>query len=131
VFLTVGRLHIAAFEAAPQHRYLVRSIEALDPPPKLPHLEFIAGRGPFAVADELALMRNEKIDILVTKNSGAPATFAKIAAARELGLPVVMIARPQLPDVPAHYDPADILAWIDGLRATARHVNPLASSPFG
>jgi precorrin-6A/cobalt-precorrin-6A reductase len=116
VFLTVGRLHIAAFEAAPQHHYLVRSIEALDPPPKLPCLKFIAGRGPFDVEAERGLMQNEKIDILVTKNSGAPATFAKIVAARDLGLPVVMIARPQLPDVPAHYDPADILAWIDGLR---------------
>jgi precorrin-6A/cobalt-precorrin-6A reductase len=116
VFLTIGRLEIAAFEAAPQHRYLVRSIEPLDPPPRLPHLHFIAARGPFDVAAELALMQNEKIDILVTKNSGAPATFAKIEAARQLGLPVVMIERPQQPDAPAVHDPAEVLAWIDRLR---------------
>jgi precorrin-6A/cobalt-precorrin-6A reductase len=118
-FLTVGRLHVAAFEAAPQHHYLMRSIEAPEPLPKLPHLIFIAARGPFDVAAERALMRDEKIDVLVTKNSGAPATYAKILAARELRLPVVMIARPKAPDVPALYDPAQALAWIDKVRAHA------------
>lgn len=116
VFLTIGRLEIAAFEAAPQHHYLVRSIEPLDPLPRLPHFQFIAARGPFDVAAEASLMQSEKIDILVTKNSGAPATFAKIEAARQLGLPVVMIERPEQPDAPAVHDPADVLAWIDRLR---------------
>ncbi len=116
VFLTIGRLELAAFEAAPHHHYLVRSIEPLDPLPRLPHLQFIAARGPFDVAAELALIQNEKIDILVTKNSGAPATFAKIEAARQLGLPVVMIERPEQPDAPSVHDPADVLAWIDRLR---------------
>jgi precorrin-6A/cobalt-precorrin-6A reductase len=117
VFLTVGRLHVAAFETAPQHHYLMRSIEAPEPRPGLPHLTFIAGRGPFDVAAELALMCREKIDILVTKNSGAPATYAKILAARELRLPVVMVARPKAADVPALHDPAEVLAWIDGVGA--------------
>ena len=117
VFLTVGRLHVAAFEAAPQHHYLLRSIEAPEPLLRLPHLTFIAGRGPFDVAAERALMRDEKIEILVTKNSGAPATYAKILAARELGLPVVMIARPKAADVPAVFDPAEALAWIDRVGA--------------
>lgn len=117
VFLTVGRMHIAAFERAPQHHYLMRSIEAPEPSLRLPHLTFIAGRGPFDVEAELALMRDERIDVLVTKNSGAPATFAKILAARALHLPVVMIARPKAENVPPLYDPAEALAWIDRLRA--------------
>jgi precorrin-6A/cobalt-precorrin-6A reductase len=116
VFLTVGRLHVAAFEMAPQHHYLMRSIEIPDPPPSLPHLKFIAGKGPFDVAAELALMQSEAIDILVTKNSGAPATFAKIEAARQLRLPIVMIERPQQSGMDAFYDPAEVIAWIDRLR---------------
>lgn len=117
VFLTVGRLHIVAFAAAPQHHYLVRSIEAPDPPPPLPHLKFVAGRGPFDVAAERALLRDERIEILVTKNSGAPATFAKIAAARQLGVPVVMIERPEILHGMAVQDPAEVMAWIDRLPA--------------
>jgi precorrin-6A/cobalt-precorrin-6A reductase len=117
VFLTVGRVHIGVFEAAPQHHYLVRSIEAPEELPRLPHLHFIAAKGPFDVGDELALMRGERIDVLVTKNSGAPATFAKIAAARELGLPVVMVERPKQIEAPALYDPAAVLAWIDRLHS--------------
>jgi precorrin-6A/cobalt-precorrin-6A reductase len=116
VFLTVGRLHVAVFEMAPQHHYLMRSIEMPDPPPRLPHLKFIAGKGPFDVAAELALMQSEAIDILVTKNSGAPATFAKIEAARQLRLPIVMIERPQQSGMIAFYDPAEVMAWIDRLR---------------
>ncbi len=116
VFLTVGRLHIAAFEMAPQHHYLVRSIEMPDPLPRLPHLKFIAGRGPFDVEAELVLMQSEAIDILVTKNSGAPATFAKIEAARQLGLPIIMIERPQQAGMTAFYDPAEVIAWIDHLQ---------------
>jgi len=121
VFLTVGRLQLAAFEAGPQHHYLVRSIEPMDPPPRLPHLTFIAGRGPFDVAAELALMQSEAIDILVTKNSGAPATYAKIEAARELGLAVVMIERPVQAEGSVFHDPADVLAWLDCLPREAAH----------
>jgi precorrin-6A/cobalt-precorrin-6A reductase len=116
VFLTIGRLELAAFETAPQHHYLVRSIEPLDPRPRLPHLHFIAARGPFDVAAERALMQSENIEILVTKNSGAPATFAKIEAARQLDLPVVMIDRPAQADAPAVRDPSEVLAWIDRLQ---------------
>jgi precorrin-6A/cobalt-precorrin-6A reductase len=115
VFLTVGRLHIAEFEAAPQHHYLVRSIERPDLLPRLTFLKFIAGRGPFDTEAELSLIRNEGIEIIVTKNSGAPATFAKIEAARQLALPVIMIQRPQQPHTTAFYAPTEVMAWIDGL----------------
>ncbi len=59
-----------------------------------PRCEVIVGRGPFAINDEMALMREKRIDIVVTKNSGGPLTYAKIEAARALSLPVVMIAPP-------------------------------------
>lgn len=94
VFLTVGRKDLAPFRGAPQHRYVVRSVDP-PPPDDLPvNATFISARGPFALEDEERLLREHGIETLVTKNSGGTATAAKLAAARGLGLPVVMIDRP-------------------------------------
>jgi precorrin-6A/cobalt-precorrin-6A reductase len=99
VFLTLGRLQLAAFEEAPHHDYLIRSIDRPEPAPALPHHRFIFARGPFVFEDEIKLMRDERVDLLVTKNSGGDATRAKIDAARALGLDVFMITRPASRDV--------------------------------
>jgi precorrin-6A/cobalt-precorrin-6A reductase len=117
VFLTQGRSQLAAFASAPQHRYLVRAIEAPSDIDVLPDRRLILARGPFALADEEALMRGEAIDILVSKNSGGASTYAKIEAARRLGLPVVMLRRPDKPDVPQTSALGDVLAWIHSHRA--------------
>jgi precorrin-6A/cobalt-precorrin-6A reductase len=110
VFLTIGRLQIGAFAAAPQHFYLIRTIEPLTISPRLPNYQVIHGRGPFVVEAEEKLLREEAIDVLVTKNSGGAAAFAKIRAARHVGLPVVMVARPQQPSGPVLHDPAEAMA---------------------
>jgi precorrin-6A/cobalt-precorrin-6A reductase len=113
VFLTVGRLSLPAFAAAPGHHYLIR---AIDPPEGLDafsHHELILARPPFSVENEEHLMREKRIDLLVSKNSGGEATHAKIAAARRLGLPVVMIRRPKPAGTPMLHDPAHALAWIE------------------
>ena len=94
VFLTVGRLQLAAFAAAPQHRYLVRSIDPVGEVHGIANADFVTARGPFAAEDEAALMRDHRIEVLVTKNSGGTASFAKIEAARRLGLPVVLVRQP-------------------------------------
>jgi len=94
VFLSLGRLDLHAFAPAPQHHYVARII---DPPQQKflpPDLRFLQARGPFDRAGETRLLKDEKIEIVVSKNSGGVATYAKIEAARDLGLPVVMIARP-------------------------------------
>lgn len=92
VFLTIGRLQAGAFRAAPQHWYLMRSIDA---PGDLPPLcEILRARPPFLFDDEVSLMRAKRIDVLVSKNSGGEAARAKLDAARALGLPVVMVKRP-------------------------------------
>jgi precorrin-6A/cobalt-precorrin-6A reductase len=94
VFLSLGRLELGVFASSPQHHYLARTV---DPPEGvvLPRdIRLIFDRGPFDEAAETALLGNEKIDVLVSKNSGGAATYPKIAAARKLGIPVVMIARP-------------------------------------
>jgi precorrin-6A/cobalt-precorrin-6A reductase len=96
VFLTTGRRDLAVFAADGGHRFLVR---AVDPPegPVPPRMTLILSRGPYTVAGESALLRDHRISLLVTKNSGGPMTAAKLQAARDLGVQVVMIRRPPLP----------------------------------
>ncbi len=96
VFLTTGRRDLAAFAADDGHRFLVRTV---DPPdgPVPPRMTLILDRGPYTVTSESALMREHGIGLLVTKNSGGPMTAAKLTAARDLGVQVVMVTRPPLP----------------------------------
>jgi precorrin-6A/cobalt-precorrin-6A reductase len=117
VFLTQGRSQLAAFAGAPQHRYLVRAIDPPSDIASLPDHRLILARGPFALPDEEALMREEGIDIVVSKNSGGAATYSKIEAARRLRLPVVMLRRPDAPNVRKTSSLGDVLAWIDSHRA--------------
>ena len=112
VFLTTGRLDLAAFLAAGQHRYLVRTIDPPAPVDRLPGMTLVLGRGPFTAEAETNLMLRHGIDLLVTKNSGGTASAAKLEAARGLGLPVLMVARPMLPQRPTVNRLDDVLAWI-------------------
>lgn len=115
-FLTQGRLQLAAFAAAPQHFYLVRAIDEPAELALLPRHKFIPARGPFALDGELALMRNEEIEILVSKNSGGEATAAKLLAARQLKIPVILVARPPATNAAEAFQLADALDWIDAHR---------------
>ncbi|MDE0705252.1 MAG: cobalt-precorrin-6A reductase [Rhodospirillaceae bacterium] len=122
VFLTIGRKDLALFRAAPQHRYIVRSV---DPPPPdlLPEgAIFIAARGPFALEDEERLLGEYRIETIVTKNSGGTATAAKLAAARRAGLPVVMVERPPVagPTVPTVEEAWEWLVALHGEGTSAR-----------
>jgi precorrin-6A/cobalt-precorrin-6A reductase len=113
VFLALGRNDIAPFVVAPQHHYLVRSVDPVEPPLRVPRASYVTGRGPFRQADDRALLMAHGIEIVVAKNSGGDATYGKIAAARTLGLAVVMLRRPELPAVPAVTTIEDAVAWID------------------
>ncbi|RWB18655.1 MAG: cobalt-precorrin-6A reductase [Mesorhizobium sp.] len=99
VFLALGRQEVAAYEAAPQHHYLIRSVDPVEPRLAVPDATYLLARGPFREADERALLLEHRIDVVVSKNSGGEATYGKIAAARALRIEVVMIRRPALPDV--------------------------------
>jgi len=101
VFLTLGRQELLPFEAMPQHFYLVRSVDPVEPPLKLPNVSYITARGPFTEWDEIQLLEQHAIDLIVSKNSGGVSSIGKISAARRLGIEVVLIERPQLPDVPS------------------------------
>lgn len=99
VFLALGRQELRPFVAAPQHRYLVRSVDPVEPPLAVPHARYVLARGPFAEPAERALLAGERIGAIVAKNSGGHAGYGKIAAARALGIPVLLLRRPELPPV--------------------------------
>jgi precorrin-6A/cobalt-precorrin-6A reductase len=97
VFLTTGRLGLAAFAHLTDRHFVVRSVEP-PCPPLPPDVTVVLARGPFTVAGETALLREHRVDTLVTKDSGGAATAAKLTAARDLGVPVVVVRRPELPE---------------------------------
>jgi len=113
VFLALGRQEVAAFGAAPQHHYLIRSVDPVEPRLAVPDAEYLLARGPFREADERALLKEYRIDVVVSKNSGGGATYGKIAAARALGIEVVMVRRPALPDVPSAETVEALAAIVD------------------
>jgi len=98
VLVTIGRQKIAAFFSRPDIHVIARMIEKFSSP--VPgNAEIFLARPPFTLEQEYALLEEKGITVLVTRNSGGNATFAKIGAARELGIPVIMITRPQKAEV--------------------------------
>ncbi|UCH72948.1 MAG: cobalt-precorrin-6A reductase [Rhodospirillales bacterium] len=92
-FVALGSGGRAAFDGLKDVVLIFRVAEARDPLP-LPGREVIVARGPFRMADEVRLLNQWRVDVVVSRNSGGAATYAKIAAARELAIPVIMIERP-------------------------------------
>ena len=120
VFVAVGRNELAPFTSAPQHRYLIRSVDPVDPPLPLPLATYITARGPFSEANDRALMTQHKIEVVISKNSGGSAAYGKIAAARALGIEVIMLRRPPAAEAPSVNTIDDALAWLDhALTSTA------------
>lgn len=113
VFLALGRKEIEPFVAAPQHEYLVRSVDPIDPPLAVPHAVYLTARGPFSEAEDRRLLEQHCIDIIVAKNSGGEASYGKIAAARALQIPVAMLRRPVLSDVESVGTIEDALSRLD------------------
>ncbi|WP_399930999.1 cobalt-precorrin-6A reductase [Streptomyces kanamyceticus] len=117
VFLTTGRMGLAAF-AVPDLAalwFLVRSVDAPEPPFPA-RMEVLLERGPFTLDGERELLRTHRIDVVVTKDSGGAATAPKLVAAREAGVPVVVVERPPVPEaVPVAATPEKAAAWLRGI----------------
>ncbi|WP_221356419.1 cobalt-precorrin-6A reductase [Streptomyces beigongshangae] len=112
VFLTTGRMGLAAFAGLDDLWFLVRSVDAPEPPYPA-RLEVLLDRGPFDLDGERELLRRHHVDIVVTKDSGGDATAPKLTAAREAGLPVVVVRRPPVPQgVPLAADPGAAARWV-------------------
>jgi precorrin-6A/cobalt-precorrin-6A reductase len=115
VFLSTGRGDLAAFAALDGLWFLLRSVDPPQPP--LPaRCEVVRGRGPFTADAERELLREHRIDVLVTRDSGGEMTAAKLVAARELGVPVVLLDRPPAPEVPAVGTVEEAVRWLEEAR---------------
>ena len=112
VLLARGRQELAPFAGLDDIWFLIRSVDAPDPLPPFAQAEVKLARGPFTLDDERDLLRTHGIDTLVCKNSGGTATDAKLAAARLLGVRVVMRRRPVRPALPTVATVAAAVAWL-------------------
>lgn len=111
IFLTSGRRGLDAFAVLDDLWFLMRSADPLVGPLPKNRLEIVR-RGPFTADAERALMREHRIDVLVSRDSGGEMTAAKLVAARELGLPVVLVERPKLPDAPLARTVGEATRWL-------------------
>jgi precorrin-6A/cobalt-precorrin-6A reductase len=111
VFLTSGRQGLSAFAPFDDLWFLIRCVDPPTPPLPANHAVLL-DRGPYLLDAETALMRAHRVDVLVTKDSGGTMTSAKLDAARALGLPVVVVRRPQRPDSPAVDTVEAAAAWV-------------------
>jgi len=118
-FLSIGRQELAAFAPLQHLWFLMRAIEPPEPGTLLPPGKLLLQRGPFTLEAERALLQDYDLEVVVTKNSGGAATYAKIVAARELQLPVVVVQRPPLPPGEQVASPEAALAWLQRLVANA------------
>jgi precorrin-6A/cobalt-precorrin-6A reductase len=112
VFSGIGSLALADLQAAPQHFYVIRLIDAPPKPLDLPNILIIQARGPFSAEDDIRLFREHRIEAVLAKNSGGDATISKIEAARALGLPVFMAGRPYIPPRPTVATAQDAMIWL-------------------
>jgi precorrin-6A/cobalt-precorrin-6A reductase len=115
VFLTTGRSGVEVFRDVDAW-FLIRAVTAPEPRTLPRHHQLVLSRGPYRYDDEHALLTEHRIDALVTKNSGGDMTRPKLDAAAALGVPVVMVDRPPLPDgVAAVSTVEDAVAWVGSL----------------
>lgn len=114
VFLAIGRQNLDAFASAPQHHYLLRLVDPPTDPLPLPRAEAVIARGPFTVEGDRALLTDHRIEAIVAKNAGGAGAEAKLVAARELGLPVILIDRPHVPERRVARSVQAVMAWLNG-----------------
>jgi precorrin-6A/cobalt-precorrin-6A reductase len=112
IFLAIGRQHLNPFATRPQHFYLLRLVDAPNTALPLPDAEIVLARGPFTTEGDLALLRDQRITHVVARNAGGEGAKAKLEAARALGLPVIMIDRPNLPERRTAQNVDQIMRWL-------------------
>ncbi len=112
VFVTTGRQAMASFANDTRCWWLARVIQPGADLPALANGRYLYARGPFTLADEIISLRDNSITAIISKNAGGEATYAKIAAARELGLPVIMVARPKAGEAPMVATVPEAMDWL-------------------
>jgi precorrin-6A/cobalt-precorrin-6A reductase len=112
VFLATGRQTLDRFAGLSESRLICRQIDPPDKPFPFPNGQYLVGRPPFSIRDEMALFSELGVDWLVVKNAGGQASFTKLIAVRQMGLRVAMIARPPQPDAPKVETVEEAISWI-------------------
>ncbi len=112
VFLAIGKQNLTMFGQCPQHQYLLRLVDPPQGQLPLVNARAVIARGPFELAQDLALLRDHQIDLIVAKNAGGSGARAKLDAARALGLPVVLIDRPVVPTRRCFSALDDVWDWL-------------------
>ncbi len=112
IFLAIGRQNLELFAQAPQHDYLLRLVDPPEAPPPLPRAGIVIARGPFTPEGDLELLRRQRITKILAKNAGGSGAEAKLIAARRLGLPVLLVARPEAPERPRVAGVEEAMDWI-------------------
>lgn len=111
VLMAIGRQELEPFAPLGHVWFLIRTVDAPDSIPAFASAEILLARGPFTFEAECQLLTAHRIDTIICKNSGGP-TDAKLTAARELGLRVVIKSRPPRPDTPKAADVSQALDWL-------------------
>ena len=122
MFLAIGRQTINTFATLPQHNYLLRFVDPAEDTLPLPKATVVVARGPYSAIEDRALLEQHGIDIIVAKNSGGTGGEAKLIAARELGLPVILVARPPTPQGIVLATPQQVMGCLSD--ASSRHLIP-------
>jgi len=112
IFLTIGRQQLAPFARLQHLWFLMRSIDPPDASLPIPQGEMLYDRGPFILEQERKLLTDYNINLIVSKNSGGNATYAKVIAAREMGISIVMVNRPAMPPVTQVSTIDDAIDWL-------------------
>jgi precorrin-6A/cobalt-precorrin-6A reductase len=113
LWITTGRTSLAAFESLQDRHLLVRCVDRPDPSPDFRNWTLIEARGPYELESERNLITQHNVAALVTKNSGGQAAHPKLDAAREAGIPVVIVDRPTLPPATHSFEsPEAVLEWL-------------------
>ncbi len=113
VFLATGRQTLSSFGAFSDCRLICRQIDPPEGPFPFPNGEFRIGRPPFSVEDEVALFKELSVDWLIVKNAGGTASYTKIEAAEQLGIPVIFLARPAQPDAERVSSVDGVMKWVE------------------
>ena len=111
-FVTTGRETLPAFCAASDRTFLFRRLRDGPSPKASPHIVFVAGSGPFSTEQEYDLFKHLRIDGLICKNAGGTLSRTKLDAARDLGLPVILLRRPPATGAPLVHSVAEALDWV-------------------
>ncbi|MCL1474643.1 cobalt-precorrin-6A reductase [Argonema antarcticum] len=113
IFLTIGRQELSIYTHLKDIWFLMRMIDPPAPDVPVPPGKLLLERGPFSLESERSLLQEYKIGAIVSKNSGGDATYPKMIAARELGIPVVMVQRPSVPEGEKVADFKSVVEWLE------------------